>query len=231
MDIKGDPLEFSNILASAVHEIKNSLCILLSELDAVIIECAPQQDTSICKQFSLMQHETKRINSALIQLLSLFKLEKKQYFLNILHHSVYDFLEEISLQNKPLFDCKGIGLEIDCPADLFWFFDSNVVSSIINAKLNNSFKYAKKNIKVSAFEENGCLVLRMEDDGNGFPQQMIEEEIPFGKGTSLDYESTNLGLYFASLAAKAHKNKGKEGFITISNNSILGGACLTITLP
>ena len=231
MDIKGNPLEFSNILASAVHDIKNSLSILLSELDSFFIECAPQQDESLSKKFSLLQYETKRINSVLIQLLSLFKMEKSQYFLNVTHHPVYDFLEELSLQNKPLFDSKGIKVEIDCSTDLFWFFDSNVVSSIINAKLNNSFRYAKKKIKVSAFEENDCLVLRTEDDGDGFPQQMLEENMRIAKGTSSDCDSTNLGLYFASLAAKAHKNKGKEGFITVSNNSIYGGACLTITLP
>ncbi len=48
---------------------------------------------------------------------------------------------------------------------------------------------------------------------------------------SFENANTGLGLYFPRLAAEIHKNKGKRGYITTTNEGINGGGCFSIYLP
>ena len=43
--------------------------------------------------------------------------------------------------------------------------------------------------------------------------------------------STGLGLYFAEQIANIHHSGDKKGYITIDNNSKLGGGRFTLFLP
>jgi signal transduction histidine kinase len=225
-----EKIEFATILASTVHDMKNSLGLLLNTLDEVVGHCVPEQCPSY-NQFSKLQYEAKRVNNDLIQLLALYKMGNAQYAPNIAYHSLPEFLEETVLQNKPLFDFNGINIEMDCPDDLYWFFDRELVAGVINNVMNNAFRYTSRRLKIGARDEDGYLVLTVEDDGRGYPQSMLEtygeprREISFVTG------STGLGLYFAAMAARLHKNESREGYILMQNGGELGGGVFSVHLP
>ena len=202
--------------------------MLLNSLEEMIDTCI----TNNCSSnplLSQIQYEAKRVNNSLIQLLTLYKMDNAQLMLNISQYSVRELIEETILQNKPLLDFKGIDISLECPEDLFWFFDNDLISGVLNNILNNSFKYTKDKIKILAKEENGSLIIGVQDNGQGYNDDMLEDQTS-GK-VSFKTGSTGLGLYFASIIAKMHKNKGKEGLISLSNGGEYGGGCFTITLP
>jgi len=224
-------LEFKTYLASLAHDMKNSLGMLLNTTDEILNRCSPET----CPSFALLsrlQYESKRVNSNLIQLLTLYKMEQSQLALNLDHHILRDFLEEIILYHTPLLDSKGIHLEVQCPDDLFAFFDGDLIGSVVNNILNNAFRYVRDTIKIVAQKNNeGYLVIEIEDNGAGYPDHMIQQTPEAPMKNSFFSGGTGLGLFFAYSVVKLHKDKGREGYILIRNKEDSGGGCFGIYLP
>jgi two-component system, OmpR family, sensor histidine kinase SenX3 len=230
MSTQGDRIAFPEFLASIVHDMKNSLGMIMTTAEETVSACSPLGCPS-SKRLSQMQYETKRLNNNLVQLLTIYKMDQAQYTVNITDNAVCDFIEETLLQNRPLLDYRGINVITECPEDLFWFFDSNLISGVINNILNNAYRYAQDRLSITAQEKNGFLVLTVQDNGSGYPESMLSSTGQDIKGTSFRTGSTGLGLYFASIVAGLHKNRGRSGYIEIRNGCELGGGCFSIYLP
>ncbi|MFC1751351.1 sensor histidine kinase [Pseudomonadota bacterium] len=222
-------LDTSTLLASTVHDMKNSLSIILNRIEELSEETSlpPQELQKVLKKLS---YEGKRINNNLVQILSLYRIDNGQYFPNFEEHEVLDLLEEAVLENKNTLAIKGISIELACDEALMWFFDRNLILGIINTTLNNAYKYASSKIALKAFVENGQLTINVSDDGPGYPPNMLidkksQKNIDFSTG------STGLGLYFAKVVAESHRSKASQGSISISNTGIDGGGNFSITLP
>jgi two-component system, OmpR family, sensor histidine kinase SenX3 len=231
MDHDDNALEFKTYLASLAHDMKNSLSMLLNTTDEVLSRCVPESCPSY-PLLSRLQYESKRVNNNLIQLLTLYKMDKAQLALNADYHILRDFIEDTINYNKPLLDSKGIHLEVDCPEDLASFFDRDLIGGVVNNILNNAFRYAKDTIKITAQKKiDDYLEIRIEDNGTGYPDHMFNmiPETPM-KG-SFSSGGTGLGLYFAYSVVKLHKNKNRTGYILINNTADSGGGCFSIFLP
>jgi len=222
-------IDFPAFLASMAHDMKNSLGMLLNTLGEATDVCTADNCRSH-RHLTQIQYEATRVNNNLVQLLTLYKMENRQFSVNISQYPVAEVLEENVLQNKPLLDFREIELSAECDEELTWFFDSNLISGVINNVVNNAFRYAKARIRIRAVEDNGWLVLSIEDDGEGYPASMLGPDVR-ATGVSFKTGSTGLGLYFASAIAAMHKNKGKEGSISLSNGGEYGGGCFKIILP
>lgn len=222
--------DFSAIIASSVHDMKNSLCMLLGSLDEIMTRCNATSCPSL-KGFSHLQYEGNRVNNSLIQLLSLYRIENGQYSLNLTENDLDECLEECFLESKGLLELKGIATQLHCDEDLLWYFDRNLIVGMLNSVINNSYKYTKSIIKITATIENNYLVISVEDDGNGYPEAMLHGGTEHEPGIDYKSGSTGLGLYFAKILARLHENKGKKGYITTTNTGIDNGGKFSIFLP
>jgi K+-sensing histidine kinase KdpD len=226
-------MNFSDILASTLHDTKNSLGVLFNSLEDIITRCK-DKNCAEHVEFYTLQYEIKRLNHRLIRLLSLYKAEKSQIPINIDYHSIRDVLEEAVVQHETLLKSRGIKLTTRCDPALFGAFDRNLIVGVLDNIINNSFRYAKENVAISAFKEDGYLVMRVEDDGTGYPATMLfnKDKIPAFK-QEIDFEkgNTGLGLYFSIMVAAMHNNKEKSGFISICNDEKSGGGVFSIYLP
>lgn len=231
--IADNRIDFLDVMASTLHDTKNSLGMLSNTL-AEIIERSKKKDVTLFQEFNMLQYEIKRLNHNQIRLLSLYKADRSQFSVNVDLHSVGECIEEIVLQNEPILSSKGIEIEVSCPESLFWAFDRGLASGILDNVLNNAFRYARKKVKLSVSREDSYLLFRLEDDGPGYPETMLD-----GSGTghvfkgTVDFDtgSTGLGLYFAALVARSHVNKERKGFISINNGGALGGGVFSFYLP
>ena len=226
-------LDFLDILASTIHDTKNSLNILFNTMEVVIEECR-EKNCATHQRFYVLQYEVKRLNSSLIRLLALYKAERNKFSINMDLYDVGEFIEDVILEHKPLLSSKGIAIEVSCPDDLFRAFDRGLVASVLDNVLNNAFRYTGDRIRIGAQEKEGYLVLQVEDNGKGYPDCMI---IDTGNGlsrkTEIDFNtgSTGLGLYFSMLVAKTHVNGDKEGWISVKNGGAFGGGVFSLHLP
>lgn len=226
-------MDFSDILASTLHDTKNSLGILFNNLEDIISNCREKECPSYV-EFYKLQYEIKRLNNSLIRLLTLYKADKSQLAFNIDYNSLTEVLENVVIQHELLLKSRGIRMETNCDPSLFWAFDSNLIMGVLDNIINNAFRYARTMVKISSFAEDGYLVICIEDDGKGYPPSMIfnEKRNPeFKKDIDFQTGNTGLGLYFSVMVASIHKNKEKNGFISIANGGSLGGGVFSIHLP
>lgn len=222
--------ELTAFLASAIHDMKNSISMLVNFMEDKLGE-PETKDLPIIKQMAPMLYEVKRVNSNLIQLLTLYKVDKKFYPFDLTENSLEEFMIEIELQNRALMDTQGVQLEMDIPDDLYWYFDRELVSGVLSHALNNAIRYTRDKLRLVAAEVDGQLEFRVEDNGQGYPPKMLEEGIAANRGVSFSTGSTGLGLYFSSIVAKMHKNQGKIGSIQLENGGKFGGGCFVLRLP
>lgn len=229
-----DILDFSDILASTMHDTKNSLGMLYNTLDTMIGECR-QKGCSVQQDHFLLQYELRRLNHNFIRMLSLYKARKAQFPINLDYHSACDCLDEAIVVNEPLLTSKGIDIELECPGDLFWSFDRELIMGILDSMLNNAYLYTKDKLTVSAKREEGYLVIRLEDNGPGYPDCFLMDSRrksgPAGSHVSFLTGSTGLGLYFSALVARSHTREGREGFIQTMNGGIYNGGVFSLYLP
>ena len=222
--------QFNAVLMSFIHDIKNSLLMSLNGLEVLynnIETVQPEQTESI----SLIQYELHRINNALVQLLSLYKMETHLFSVNADQYNLFDFLDELIINNSQIRTKQDFAIDMACDDSIEWFFDKDLIATIINSTINNSIRYAHKQIKLSAAIENNFLKITIEDDGNGFPEKMFVPADTLETAINMQSGSTGLGLYFAEKIANIHKNKERSGSTVIDNKSQLGGGRFTLLLP
>lgn len=227
--VTDNELNFSMILASCVHDMKNSLSMLLGTLDQFGGECG--RTCPAAEKINQLRYQGQRLNGDLVQLLSIYKIEHQQYTPNIEEHDLSDFLQECVATHEPLLAPRGIAIEAVCGAGLSGYFDREMVAGIINNVVNNAYKYSKDRIRLSAIHADGYVVFSIEDNGRGYPPGMVRTGGVDAGPTDFRSGSTSLGLYFASLIARMHINKGKRGFIRCANEGINGGGKFSMMLP
>ncbi len=224
--------DYSVLLANSIHEVKNSLNMLLNSVDQVMVHC----NGSTCPTYNLfsqIQYEGKRVNDDMVGLLAIYRINNDQYSANIDEYSVHDFLKENLSQHEMMIRHRKIDYQLDCDDDLHWFFDRDLITGVISNVINNLYKYSKDQLFISAFEEDGFLVIEIKDNGPGYPEHMIISNKVNVNQNNISFENANtgLGLYFSKLAAEIHKNKGRHGYITTTNEGVNGGSCFSIYLP
>ena len=221
-------IDFSMVLASAVHDMKNSLGMLLNSLD----DLRQEQKDSVGQspKFNTLQYEAERMHNDLVQLLGIYRLGENNLSAHIEEHFVPDFLAEHMARHRPLLDGLGIQFELDAD-EINGFFDRDLLTGVLNNTLNNALRYTRHRILLKATEREGFLVISVEDDGDGYPENMQHNGTPDFRTLNFENGSTSLGLFFASSVAKLHRNGELQGSICLHNESVLGGGVFEIWLP
>lgn len=229
-DEKNIPLDFSLVLASSVHDMKNSLGMLLNTLEGVIAD-TPAQNEEQAKRFACLQYESSRINVELIQLLSIYNMQNDRLPLNIDEHYVIDTLEEQVARNHMLFETRHIDIELICDEDLNGYFDAELVGGVVHNVLVNCARYSKKKLQVCAEACGDGVTISINDDGGGYPASMLSAPEQVNAGVSFSNGSTNLGLFFAFKVAEMHCTKGVCGRVELANDGPLGGGVFKLHIP
>ncbi|MBV1908573.1 MAG: HAMP domain-containing histidine kinase [Kangiellaceae bacterium] len=222
---------FNMILASTVHDMKNSLSMLGESLNIILSsvefkKLSPQATTHT----GVVQYESARVNNSLMQLLALYKLENEQLPFNPNYMNLGDFLEEQRLRQLPLLEAKRIQCEIDVDDELEGVFDECLLSTVLENIIGNAIRYSRSKILIECIQSD-TTVITVNDDGPGYPEIMIEMAGSYMQGINHSTGSTGLGLFFAQKIADIHSHKGKQGSIKLSNGGKLGGGVFEICIP
>ncbi len=223
-------IPFPTVLASTVHDMKNSLGMLLQSLDA-IMQRVPEEQRGEMRELGVLQYEAARVNTTLVQLLALYKLEQDQLPLNIGYHEVLDFIESVAAQHADLLAVRQITINYAVEDELGWYFDYDLCASVINNVITNTIRYTKAQILVTAWVENEQLVIEIADDGPGYPKSMVEQAASYMLGINHSTGSTGLGLFFAGQVAALHQKNGRSGHIELQNARRLPGGEFRLYLP
>ncbi len=222
-------MRFYDILASIIHDMKNSLGMVINTLDEITTDSGMEVEST--PKVKLLQQEAKRLNSNLIELLTLYKIENERISANIDEIYMPDFLAEIEAENRAAAAANQISLDWQCDESLHGYFDEGLIRGVLNSLVGNGLRYSQSKLTIFAAMEKDYLVISVEDDGVGFPEHMLESQDNIDNHEQLLDGRTQLGLFFATMVAKMHKNKSKVGFIRLENGRNLAGGCFSIGLP
>ena len=217
--------DFGSLIASTLHDMKNSLTIVLDSLEA----CIPDMEAGGHQRLGQLQVEAKRLNGKMIQLLSFYRMDKAMLSANLAEWNVHDVLLELLLQETPLLESRDIEGELLCGEDLVWVFDRELVTGVLGNAINNAIRHARRQLTLEARCEDGCLVITVQDDGPGYPERMLESTA--AAGVSFASGNTGLGLYFSRTIATMHRRNGQTGHIRLANRDEEGGARFSLHLP
>jgi K+-sensing histidine kinase KdpD len=222
-------MKFSDALASSIHDIKNSLSMVLLSLG----ELLDDPDTRVTDQqrAKLLRLEAQRANNSLIQLLSLYKLDKDLLDANQEEYNLEDFLDEIVAENGAILESLDIGVSSRADPSSSGYFDESLVRGVLNSAIGNAQRYTHSEIVISGDLEDGYTVFRIEDDGDGYPDTMLKDHEDMDRSCCFATNRTQLGLHFASAVACLHSNGAKKGFIRLRNGHRLKGGCFELWLP
>jgi len=227
-----EEISFTDLIASSIHDMKNSVNVQVHSLEQIAHVAKARGDLAAFDSLVVVIAQAHRVNANLIQLLSLYKLGKSIYPLDITEQSVADVVDEALLQTRSVVDFKGIHIEVECPADCHWYLDRDLITGVLLNALNNAVNYTKDKIRIQAGVVDGALLLRVEDNGQGYPERMLHcDTVVASKGVNFFTGSTGLGFYFSSQVARLHQNKGQSGGLTIENGGAYGGGCFVVRLP
>ncbi|WP_417517545.1 sensor histidine kinase [Marinobacter sp.] len=226
--MKNRNIDFSMVLALAVHDMKNSLGMLLNSLDELRAENEDKLNDS--SRFNTLQYEAERIHNDLVQLLGIYRLGENNLSAHIEEHFVPDFLSEHLARHTPLL--KGLGIEYSIDADpINGFFDADLLTGALNNTINNAIRYTKTRIRLTANKRDDYLVIGVEDDGEGYPESMQHTGTLSFKSLDFNTGSTSLGLFFVSAVADLHSEGERTGYIKLHNGGHLSGGVFEIWLP
>ena len=226
--------EFSLIIASAVHDMKNSLGMLIHSVDDLCESLPEEQKQNL--DLTTIKYEAERVNNDLIQLLGLYRLQKSKLSAHIDEHHLDDILAEQRAQYSEIFSPKGVELEVRTDVNLSWYFDRELIQGILNNALNNAIRYTNDKVlicaQLEAVNDHEYLSVCVHDNGKGYPKSLLEAD-PCAINNNINFKtgSTSLGLYFAAMVAKLHNEGDLLGQIKLENDSELGGGVFKLLLP
>lgn len=222
--------DFSLILASSVHDMKNSVGMLLASLEDFIGDSS-QYTAEQQGQLGVLQYESSRISGELIQLLSIYRMQGDRLPLNLGKYYVVDMISEQVARNDMLLQTQNIKVDIDCDDECYWYYDESLVAGVIHNVLINCARYTKSKIAITVKQKAEYLEIKISDDGGGFPESMIAEPEKYRQAINFTTGSTDLGLFFAHKVASLHKKKSLSGYIALENGGPLGGGRFSLMLP
>ncbi|MCW8886303.1 MAG: HAMP domain-containing histidine kinase [Motiliproteus sp.] len=240
---KETSLSFSTLLASSVHDMKNSIGMLLHLLEQQRSELSVNNEN-----YGQVHFELSRLNNYLIQMMTLYKLEEDQFQSHDQEHYLPEFVEDLVLMNRPILEARGVSIEQHVDEELCWEFDSSLVSGVLSSIFTNVIRYSDGQVRISAETvkisaqqvavdqdqecgEHQYLCFTVEDDGEGFPEWMLGRIDKMQLGVDFVSGSTGFGLYFAQQVAKLHRQNSLLGYVELSNGGSLGGGCFKLYLP
>jgi signal transduction histidine kinase len=225
----------STFVAAAAHDMKNSVSVIAAYLEDALqqlatMDTAPPSAAALSTCQAL--YETQRVNGNLVQLMAIFKLQEGMYPFEPAQIQLDEFAEELLGRVRPLARLKGLELQCDIQAELpDWVFDHDLIGSVLIQALFGAVRYARQQIRLVIRTREGQLEMEVADDGEGFPEFMLEQGFPSRQGIDLRTGSTGLGLFFARLAAGQHRRGESTGSTRLSNGGDLGGGRFVVVLP
>lgn len=218
------------LLSDISHELKTPLARL--QLATAILK----KKNGETKETERIENEIQKMNSMVLDLLSLSRLELNQHisrklfqaediWKNILEDTRFEseqyglklFIED-QIKDKELYTLNG---------------NVNLLSSALENIIRNAQKYAKSIIKVQISiiqeQEQDLLFIVVDDDGEGVPDHELEHIFrPFyrvDEARARQTGGTGLGLTIVANAVQQHQGKVK------AIKSELGGLRVEIRLP
>ena len=219
---------FGALLAATIHEINNLFGLLYSDLDSLLtsLNVSDQQQ----QQVEAIKSEAEFVGNELVRVLATYKSLDDNFAINIDQQFTIEFLEDTIARHGFTFRANQVSVDLDCDEECSGFFDLGIATIVMDTLIYNAIKAGAKSLLFCADEDDAYLSIAVHDNGPGFPEHMLGNDIQQSK-LSVDENSTGLGLYFAQQLLQSHKEGDRQGHLELAKSEKLPGAKVILKLP
>ncbi len=225
---QGPDPDFMEAVANCVHDIKNSAGALVHSADSIPSNGVEPETRP---QLAALQAQARQINQHIMQLRALHKTLCSEEGISPAIVDCGALVIELAADNEPLLKARGIEFLPDHGDPVEGYFDRELVIEILNSVINSAQRHAKNAVRLSCGIDDGCIVLAVEDDGKGYPEELLGRGDVNSAVSANSSGSTGSALLFARRIAELHRYRDRIGRVTLSNDGIDGGASFRLWLP
>ena len=212
------------LVDDASHELRSPLTILKGELDLAL------RDASTVEQFrdavAAAAEEADRVVAVAEDLLILARADQGQLSVEPTAFGAHDLLQQVAERFSLRATEGGVTIDVAGDSQLVLHADHAGIARAVSNLVENALRYGGRHIVLSA-ESAGAAVIRVSDDGPGFPVDFLPHA--FERFSRADEArgrgGSGLGMSIAEAIAQAHGGSAR------AVNRPGGGAEVTITLP
>lgn len=204
---------------NASHELKTPLMTIQGYAEGIKEKVFDEEEAE--QGLQVMVAEVTRLKTIINEMTLLAKLDSEQEIYHPKKVQIDTFMTHIVERALPLSNEENITLTYEVKKDFNLFIDEEKMLRALLNLVFNGLRHAKSEVRLTAIKERGKLILTVEDDGEGVPEDLKPHIFHrFVKGKSGE---TGLGL---AIARAIIERSGGE--ITVEK-STLGGALFKIT--
>lgn len=217
-------------VSNVSHELKTPLSAIKVLTESMLNEKDIPLD--IYQEFlSDINSEIDRMTNIVNDLLTLVKLDKKRFPLNISDTNLNNMLENIIKRLTPLADKKNIELEFTCNKNIMLQADEMKLSLAISNLIDNGIKYTPSGgkVKINIDSDENFAYITVQDNGIGIneseQEKIFERFYRIDKTRDRETGGTGLGLSITNSTIIMH-----NGNIKLTSDEGLG-TTFVITIP
>ena len=205
--------------ANAAHELRTPLAVMQVQLDVYNSSEHPDNDACATQTIQMVTEQNERLSKMVKTLLDMSELQTVARDDEI---ALDALVEEVLADLEPLAQEKHIQLDQTCEPVSMMGSDILIYRLVYNL-VENAIKYNRLDgtVTVSVTEENDRTCIRVEDTGNGIPEELKGRVFdPFfrvDKSRSRALGGVGLGLALVHEIVRVH-----DGEITIKDNKAGG---------
>lgn len=214
---------FTNV----THELRTPLTLILGPLEDISLD--RQLPDGVRKKVELINKSALRLRDLINEILEFRKAETNNYRLTVAKGDLGRFVREIVLNFKEL----NRNAQVDIVADIndglpTVFFDSEVITTILNNLLSNAQKYTERGkITVNVADNgNGQLSISVSDTGYGIAADALPHIFDryyqakgshqaSGTGIGLSLAKSLANLHEAELSVQSREGEGSRFTLTL----------------
>lgn len=217
------------LIGDVAHEMRTPLSSLKSGLEGLVDGVLPADPET----FLTLQREVSRMQRLVLDFEELSRAEAGQISVEAAPMVIGDLIRTTMEQLRPQFEDKGVGLEVQIPADLPCVrADSHRSAQVLMNLLGNALHYtpAGGSVTVRVWRQRGEVLVSIQDTGIGIASDQLphifERFYRVDKSRARTGGGSGIGLTIAR-----HLVLAQGGRIWASSSGLDQGATFTFTLP
>ena len=217
-------------LATLAHELRNPLAPIRSGLQ--LLKLTPKADAA-ARTLPVMERQLTHLVRLVDDLLDVSRINSGKIVLKRERITFQDIAAAALEASRPLIDAASHSLTIEWPNEAVWLdADPTRLTQIFSNLLTNSAKYMRPGgqIKFSAREQAGSIVISVQDTGMGIPADMLGRVFDMFTqvNRTLDRSQGGLGIGLSLVKTLVEMHGGS---VQAASGGSDQGSTFTVILP
>ncbi len=166
--------KFFSIIA---HDLRGHIGSLSSLLDFLTENKSNVTDIQLAQYLILLKNSAKTTYGLLDNLLTWARSQRGEIQYKPLKTNLYQLINSNIELFSPQAEKKKISFVKNVATELFFYFDYDMINTVLRNLINNAVKYTGENgvITVSVFERNDSVEVRIKDTGIGISEKTVKK--------------------------------------------------------